>query len=184
MCTQKYLHYSQGFLYRPIRHPEDLYAMLQPTADIAATSLFVAADFYKSFPHRVVQKNRFSHNHRDNIVHQALAPTSAIFTYPLASLMYVLLQFHNSVQEVLSHALLLKLMEEKEVRTTTVSTKSMEPWTLTSLFVRVQSMPRVSWVLLGFTWILTATLPKINFKSLAASGFVFSMPVNSAVKLG
>lgn len=127
-------------------------------------------------------------SHRDDIVHQALAPTplgpNTIFTYPLASLMYVLLQFHNSVQEVLRHASLLKLMEEKEVRTTTIPTKSMEPWTFTSLFVRVQSMSRISWILLGLTLILTAILPKIIFKSLAASSFVFSISVNSPVKLG
>lgn len=64
---------------------------------------------------------------RDNIVHQALAPAPAIFTYPLASLMYVLLEFHNSVQKVFRHVSLLKLVEEKEVRTTTISTKSEEP---------------------------------------------------------
>lgn len=148
MCTQKYLHYSQGLLYRLIRHPEGFYVMLQPTADIAASSLFVAADFYKSFPHRVIQKEIQPQSHRDNIVHQALAPTPAIFTHPLASLMYVLLQFHNSVQEVLRHASLLKLMEEKEVRKTTISTKSMEPWTSTSLLVRVQVCPEFP----GFCW--------------------------------
>lgn len=56
MCTQKYLHYSQSLLYRLNWHPEDLYVMLQSTADVAASSLFGAADFCKSFPHRVVQK--------------------------------------------------------------------------------------------------------------------------------
>lgn len=74
------MHYSQHFLYRLIRHPEGLYAMLQATADIAASSLFMAADFYKSFPDRVVQKTRFSHSHTETILFITLWPQHQLFT--------------------------------------------------------------------------------------------------------
>lgn len=84
MCTQKYLHYSQGFLYRLIRYPEGLYAMLQSTADVAASSPFVAADFYKSFPHRVVQNTDSATVTERQYCSSGSGPSTSYFHLPIS----------------------------------------------------------------------------------------------------